>query len=182
MGAIPGSHPTDQALSGLGALRFDPERSLALAVRCMTTPDADGGLDRDIHDYLNPPRQASANEDEPPPGFGRGFLDGDYWGAEYTWSIDGAVSLIPAEYESRCFGCTDDGRGYAELAGHDGFMMAQDPEEFYVEADAATIPLAICAAAFKARAAIAMETRRAETTGSVGEADDSAAIAQKEVR
>lgn len=31
---------------------------------------------------------------------------------------------------------------------------------------------------WRQRAAIAMETRRAETTGSVGEADDSAAIAQ----
>jgi hypothetical protein len=71
----------------------------------------------------------------------------------FTRSIDAAMKLVPAEMESRRVGCTDDGRGYAELAKHDGHMMAEDPDEYYYEGEGATMPIALCIAALKARLA-----------------------------
>jgi len=72
----------------------------------------------------------------------------------YTASIDAAMTLVPEGWPSRQVGTTDDGRGYAAVAGNDMHMMAEDPDEFFAEGDAATAALAMCAAALKARASM----------------------------
>jgi hypothetical protein len=72
----------------------------------------------------------------------------------YTASLDAAMTLVPEGWPSRCFGTNDDERAFAALAGNDAHMMAEDWDEFYVEADAATPALALCAAALRARAAM----------------------------
>jgi hypothetical protein len=70
----------------------------------------------------------------------------------YTASIDAAMTLVPEGYPARQVGSTDDGRGYAAVAGNDMHMMAEDPEEFFAEGNSATPALALCAAALRARA------------------------------
>lgn len=67
--------------------------------------------------------------------------------------LDAAMSLVPEGRPSKQIGTTDDGVGYAALAGNDMHMMAEDPDEFWVEATAATPALALCAAALRAREA-----------------------------
>jgi hypothetical protein len=47
----------------------------------------------------------------------------------YTASLDAAMTLVPEGWDSRRVGCTDDGRGYAQLAADDGAMMAEDTED-----------------------------------------------------
>lgn len=73
--------------------------------------------------------------------------------ARFTASLDAAMTLVLEGWPSVYLARTDDGRWHAALAGNDGHMMAEDPEEYYVEADAATPALALTAAAIRALAA-----------------------------
>lgn len=74
----------------------DQRTLIALAERCEKAKGPDRELDRAIADAIRPPaRPHVADLDAPPPGFGRGFMEGDLWGASYTASIDAAMSLVP---------------------------------------------------------------------------------------
>ena len=71
----------------------------------------------------------------------------------YTASLDDAMTLIPQGWESVSIRQTDDGEWHAELARHDGHMMAEDPEEWWVDAERRPNPaLALCAASLRAMA------------------------------
>lgn len=121
---------------------------LAACVGAADGPDT--AIDRAIFDYLNPPAPQEDNESEPPAGFGTGFLDGAYWGAAYTASIDAAMQLVP------------DGWRVAALAetvieGSDPWNARLLEKRFdgrgkSAQGDAATPALALCAAALRARA------------------------------
>lgn len=70
----------------------------------------------------------------------------------YTASLDDARTLIPKEWESVGLQRYDSGTWDASLAGNDGHLMAEDPDEFYVNAEAATPALALTAASLRALA------------------------------
>jgi len=70
----------------------------------------------------------------------------------FTASLDAAMKLVPKGWASVQVGRTDDGLSYAGVAGNDGHMMAEDPDEFYAGCDSAATPaLALCCAALRGR-------------------------------
>lgn len=75
------------------------------------------------------------------------------WLPFYTFDLGAAMTLVREDWESVEIRRTDDGKWHVGLAHNDMHLMAEDPEEFYVEAvSCATPALAICAAALRALA------------------------------
>ncbi|MDT0507548.1 hypothetical protein [Novosphingobium sp. MMS21-SN21R] len=73
------------------------------------------------------------------------FLDDE----AYT---DAALMLVPEGWDSIEIRRTDDMLWHVGLAGNDMHLMAEDPDEFYVDAeDCEHLPLAICEAALRAK-------------------------------
>lgn len=71
------------------------------------------------------------------------LLDAEAW-------TDAAMMLVPEGWDSISIRRTDDGLWHCELAGNDARMMAEDPDEFWVEAEGHSHPaLAIAQAALK---------------------------------
>jgi hypothetical protein len=76
----------------------------------------------------------------------------------YSASLDAALTLVPGGWPSVQIGTTDDGRGYAGIAKGYGQMMAEVPEEGYASCeDAASMAIALTAAALRAHAAMMEE-------------------------
>lgn len=96
-------------------------------------------------------RQANGMRPRGTPPLDRLEWAAGFFGAGPLASLDAAMTLVPEGWPSVYLARTDDGRWHAALAGNDGHMMAEDPEEYYVEADAATPAIALTAAALRAR-------------------------------
>ncbi|WP_324807256.1 hypothetical protein SH584_11585 [Sphingomonas sp. LY29] len=128
------------------ASRLDPDGLLSLARRCEEAAGPEYALERDIHAALGPAQRAIP--------------------LNYSASIDAAMMLVPE-------GCD----WALEIWGRPRGIYTSNKPSAWVEgaerAFAATPALAFCAAALRARAAIAMETQSAMTEGH-GPKDDSA--------
>lgn len=118
---------------------------LELAERLERATGPDRELDKAIHGLLFPPRPVATDEDQPPPGFGSGFLSGDYWGSGYTSSIDAAMTLVPEGWD-RIEQEQSRERAWARITVHRNGFAPQ------YESRAATPALALCAAALRALA------------------------------
>lgn len=157
----PGSRPTDQAPSGLGASRFDPSRGelLALADRCEAATGPDSRLGAEIVIAIRgfPSRAYHQSMGMRPRG--APLADPMDWAATFlgddpTASLDAAMTLVP------------EGWGWNisnpnERAIASGLLKERTPvrgeveygfDQRYIVA-AATSALALCAAALRARAA-----------------------------
>ena len=129
---------------------------LELAARIEAASGADRALDQIIMAAAFPENNARVIE------YDGGLFcveggEGDDWhmmrqSKHFTGSLDDAMSLVPEGWLSFFIGQTDDGKCYAALAGNDGHMTAEDPDENYVETTAATLSNALAAAALRARA------------------------------
>jgi hypothetical protein len=171
MGALTGSRASTEPLCGVSALTgFDPERLREIATECeMATAQESRGLlliardaampaPKDVAEWLAW-RTARSNF--------QFLIDAGAF-------LDAALTLVPGEdWEFSLERETDSA----------GEMFARcrmgDPAR-HRDCEARTLPLALCAAALRARAAIATEARRAETVkqGSVHEGAGPKDIAQ----
>lgn len=116
-------------------------RLLALARRCEEAEGHDPILDEDIAITM---RRAMGDEDAAP----------------YTASLDAAVSLVPEGWSFWHLSQYTDGPAECSI-----FPSQSADDHSPVKGDAATAPLALCAAALKARAAVAAPPAAGRETG-----------------
>jgi hypothetical protein len=145
MGAIPGSREPNPCSTGSGPSGFDPERLLALADRYEKGTGQDRELDAELGELI---------------GFEVHRRDAPFMTTcrrNPSVTLADAECVVPVTMEWGCQRVRPNGY-YAWLE------LASDPVlgPTY-DAAAATVERALTAAALRARHAIAMETRRAET-------------------
>jgi hypothetical protein len=168
---------SDEARSDLHPTGFDPSRLRKLAARCEAADAWDEQIDAEIEcevqRLIHPDARVFKLGKKPAAG---ALGKGRKWGMlfqrrDYTRSLDMAISLVPPDAQSvtlDALHCWPDGPFEAEVVDWDG-----DPHT----ADAASFPLALCAAALMARAAQAIEAGTAGTT-EIGPVEDESAVVE----
>ncbi len=141
--------------------RLDPNGLQSLALFCEQVAGDDAELEREIAYAVYGPVCA---------GLPRNVPRQEGWAfPRYTTSIDAAMTLVPRDWHWSLY---DTNGVYKANAQVEPPKYSSSP----FNSDGATPALALCGAALKARAAIAIEARRAETAKHGSVADESAVL------
>jgi hypothetical protein len=143
-GAIPGSHASHEAPSGLRPSGFDPERVRNLAEQCEGATGAHEPLDTDIWIAVGRPNEYLVRDLKLDP-------------PDYTASMDAAIMLVPDGWTLTQLSRSDNRKYWSAMCWPDDPW--QDIRPNVPDGAALTPALAITAAALRAYA-IAMEAAK----------------------
>lgn len=130
----------------------DRAEALEMAERCEKAAGPDRDIDWDIEEAVGEWKNlGGARKQHKTSGEVKsGYIEPQ---GAYTAIIDAALTLVPEGWDSIEIRRTDDGEWHVGLAGNDMHLMAEDPDEFYVEAASCkSAALALAAAALRATA------------------------------